>query len=160
MPRHKGSKNKATIERELMAAREIEAEAAARVRGQTPIKKLGKEVLEDFTNLYAGMAAYYQPYPASSGRTNPNADEKKFREYSMLAVQTAAALAPFQSPRLSAVAVGAAIVSKVEVVGGMPNDFAPPVPAKSGEVIEFKPGTVLTPDDFDKVGPKDGSAVA
>lgn len=145
MPRPVGSKNKTTLEREELARRELEAQAAVAVQARVPAKKLGKEILDDFANLFAGMAAMYQPWPASMGK-NPHEDLKKFDFYSDKAIQAASALAPYQSPRLSAVAIGAAVVNRVEVTGGMPDDFAPPAPA--GQVIEFKPGTVLTPADF------------
>lgn len=154
-----GAKNKKTIERELIRQRELDAIAAGQVQARVPAKKLGKEILEDFANLYAGIAAFYQPWPASMGK-NPHENEQKFRDYSHLAVQASAALAPFQSPKLSAVAIGAAVVNKIEVSGGMPDDFAPPVAA--GQVVEFKPGTIVTAEEIDDAGrpPSPGAAVA
>lgn len=163
MPRPAGAKNKTTLEREAMARNEIENQkrlAAASIADKTlaavPAKKLGKEVLDDLMNLYMGLVAYYQPWPPSKG-ANPKEDLGKFNYYAERASDVAAALAPFQSPKLSAVAIGAAIVNKVEVSGGMPDDWAPPT--RPGEVVEFKPGTVLTPADFEaKPEPKTGAA--
>ena len=154
MPRGRpvGAKNVKTLEREALEAREREvreAEAKAWVADKTvtpvTVKKLAKEVLDDLMNLYMGLTAHYQPWPAARGK-NPHEDISKFNYYSQRAAEVAAALTPYQSPRLSAVAIGAAIVNRVEVVGGMPDDFAPPT--KDGQVIEFKPGQVVTPSDF------------
>lgn len=149
-----GAKNKKTLEREALEARarqireeEAKAWVAEKTIAAVPTKKLGKEILDDFANLFAGLAAYYQPWPASAG-VNPHEDIGKFNYYAEKAIQAAAAVAAYQSPRLSAVAVGAAVVNEVTVKGGMPDDFAPP--AKGAQVIEFKPGTVVTPQDFDR----------
>lgn len=152
MSRAKGSKNKATIEREKLAARalalseavqaektgDVAAEVAAAKAGT---KKLGKEILSDFANVLASAAAYYQPRPDGS---NPYADEKQFKYYAELAIFAADKAAPFESPRLSAVAVGTAVVTKVEITGGMPDDFAAP---GAGQVIDLKPGTIISADD-------------
>jgi hypothetical protein len=145
----------ATIEREeqarLAAERlaevdRLRAEGASDVvaAAKTAGVKLSTEVLRDFMQLFAGMAAMYQPIPEGKqplpGR---KPDETLFRVYATLAKDTAKDLAPYEAPRLSAVMVGAAIVNRVEVVGGMPDDFAPPVEGK----VEFEPGTVITPDE-------------
>lgn len=53
---------------------------------------------------------------------NPVYDESCFRTYAELAVQTAKDLAPYQSPKLSAVMVGAAVVSEIEIIGGLPDE--------------------------------------
>ncbi len=64
-----------------------------------------------------------------------------FERWALHSAECARALAPFQSPRLSAVAIGAAMVNKIEVTGGMPDDFAPP------KDKELAPGTIITADD-------------
>lgn len=160
--RPKGSRNKKVLEREERARldalqlekfREIEgdASAAARMvqRAERTGIKLAKDVLNDFMQLFAGMAAVYQPLPPGvevpPGR-QPN--ESKFREYAVLAKETAAALAPFQSPRYSAVMVGATIVNKIEVSGGMPDDYAPPAPGPA----TFAALTVIEAEDDDGSG--------
>src|SRR5262249_43413537 len=63
--RLKGSRNKATIERALIAERVANE---AKMAG----KKLAKEVLDQFMVLFAGMAAYYQPKPVPGMQQNPN----------------------------------------------------------------------------------------
>ncbi len=64
----------------------------------TPRLKLGKEILEEAANYFFGLAAQYQP----SGATP---DIKKFEVYLEKAADIAAKVAPYQSPRLSNVAV-------------------------------------------------------
>jgi len=148
-----GGKNKATIAREEQARLAVERLAEVdrlRAEGATDViaaaktagVKLSTEVLRDFMQLFAGLAAIYQPLP--EGMVPPKGrkpDEALFRIYAALARDTAKDLAPYESPRLSAVMVGAAIVNRVEVVGGMPDDFEPPAP------VQIAPGTVITPDD-------------
>lgn len=92
--RARGTKNRATIEKERIAA-EIAARtvADARVAG----RKLGKDILDDFANLFYSMAAKFQA-------NLPN-DEDKFLRYAGLAVDCAHKLAPFQSPTFRAVAI-------------------------------------------------------
>jgi hypothetical protein len=98
--RPRGSRNKLTIEREEKARI-----AEQMLTGGKP-EKLGKQVLHDFMELFAGMAAAYQPLPpgvvSAPGRTP---DDAKFEKYARLAVDTAAKLAEYQSPKLKAIAV-------------------------------------------------------
>jgi hypothetical protein len=82
----RGTPNKATTERALIAARTV---AEARVAG----RKLAKEVLEDFMLLFAGMAAHFQIAPPGAA-PNPDADEGKFWRCSEIAIDCAAKLAP------------------------------------------------------------------
>lgn len=160
--KQKGTKNKATIAREEAEARELallrEAEAARRAVQDAEIQKAtgrppisGKEALIQLVGVYMALTAFYQPTAplrVVDGKivsANPNYDEGMFRYYSSMAKEAASALAPFQHPRYSAMMVGASVVTKVEVTGGMPEDFEPPVPA--GEVIDLKPGTVISAED-------------
>ena len=148
-----GAKNKTTIERErtIQLARErlaaldaARADAASQemVRTQTAGVKLAKDVLEEFMRLFASMAARHQPLPP--GMAIPpgrEPDDAKFEKYAGMAVEAASRLAPFQSPRFSAVMVGATTINKVEVTGGMPDDFAAPagIPAQAlpaGTIVE------------------------
>lgn len=101
----KGSRNKATIERETKAA--IEAQRAM-AQSKTSGRKLGKDILDDFANVFASMAAHYQPTPAGSLRQNLNQDEEKFKEYAKLAIDAADKAADFFSPRFKAIAVAIA----------------------------------------------------
>lgn len=99
--RIKGTKNKATVERERVAA-EIARKTVvdARVTG----KKLGKDTLEDFMLVFAGMAAYHQPAPPNAPQ-NPNENRQMFLEEARLAIQCAKDLAQYQSPTFKAIAV-------------------------------------------------------
>lgn len=103
--RQKGTPNKRTTERleqeriALQAQREVD-------RARQANTKLGKDVLEEFMKLFAGMAAASQPIPV--GVASPpghRADEKKFLIYAKLTVDTATALAAFQSPKFKAIQV-------------------------------------------------------
>jgi hypothetical protein len=92
-----GSLSKSTIERAKRAEFEM---SAARESG----KKLAKDVLEEFMFLFAGIAATAQPIPAGMAvpagkKPNP----RTFEKYARLAVETAAALARYQSPTFKAV---------------------------------------------------------
>jgi hypothetical protein len=101
--RTKGTPNKATVERQLIAAREAEARVAeAHASG----RRLGKDVLDEFMHLFAGMAATYQPLP--TGMPIPQGrqpDEAQFEKYARLAVHCATKLAPYQSPTFQAIMV-------------------------------------------------------
>jgi len=154
--RPKGSKGKATLERELQARLERERvallekiasgapEEVAAVKAQAAGKRLMKDSAFDIQAVLASMAAYYQPQPTIvAGKVvnldaNPNANEEKFKEYAMMAAQLAVGAAKYQSPSFSAMVVGASVVTKVEISGGLPDDYAPPVPP--GQIIDLKPG--------------------
>src|SRR5690349_21563499 len=93
--RKKGTPNKRTSE--MLERRRLEEEAARAPDAissdpRKRIKKLGKDVLEEFMAVFAGMAAAYQPAPPSV-EARPGQDEQKFKEYAKLAVDTAAVLA-------------------------------------------------------------------
>jgi hypothetical protein len=121
--RRQGTPNKATIEKSLIAARTV---ADARAGG----KKLAKEVLQEFMELFAGMAAHYQPTPTHLP-LNPNENEPQFLRYAGLAVECAKAVAPFQSPTFKA----------IEVVPPPP---PPPEPATiDGKMINIDDPVVL-----------------
>ncbi len=135
--RQKGTPNKATQERERQAQLEIEkADLIEKARGaksevldaQLAGKKLMKEIAYDFAQLFAGLAAFHQPYPGwhfEAGKLvndNPNFDESRFKEYAKLACDTALGAASYESPKLSAVMVGAAVVTEIKVIGGIPDD--------------------------------------
>lgn len=150
--RAKGTKNKKTLEREAAARLAAERramlskafEAGSQLEAaHVEKRKLAKDVLRDFMELFAGMAAFHQPWPKDRGK-NPNEDRAEFMRFAELAVGTAKDLAPFESPRYSAVMIGATVVNHIEVVGGMPDDFAMP---RLEAPIE--PGTVITADYVD-----------
>lgn len=98
--RKKGTPNKATRERALLAKRVVEEQQGK------PGRKLAREVLDDFMHLFTGMAAVYQPLsPGRLPDLHQVPDEKRFLEFAQLAITTAAQLAPYQSPKLKAVFV-------------------------------------------------------
>jgi hypothetical protein len=119
-----GSLNKATVQRALLAER-----AAAEGAG----KRLAKDVLQDFMELFVEAAAHFRE----------RGDWREFERWALHTVDCAKSLAPYQSPRLSALAIGHGAVSKIKVVGGMPDDFTPP-----SRNVEFSPGTIVTADDL------------
>lgn len=106
--RKKGTPNKATQERVLLAKRVLEGQQ------NRPGRRLAREILDDFMHLFTGMAAIHQPVsPGTVPGSHQKPDEKKFLEFAQLAVSTAAQLAPYQSPRLKAV-----VVSQEAPIGG------------------------------------------
>jgi hypothetical protein len=142
--RKPGSKNKATIEREERArieymARsdrreavdgELARDAAAAVdQAKRTGDRLGKEILHELANLLADVATYYQPRPVAVQQPDGSVttvlrggDEAKFRQYAHLAMQAAKDLAPYQSPKLSAVVLGTAVKTEYVVTGGLPDE--------------------------------------
>jgi hypothetical protein len=75
-------------------------------------RKLGKEVLEEFMNIFGGIAALFQPQPEMPGqplssrdmkRWGASADEPLFDKYAKLALKAASELADFQSLRFAPV---------------------------------------------------------
>jgi hypothetical protein len=131
MGRPRGSKNKAVIQREIIAA-----EIAQRtvIEARTGGKKLAKEVLEEFMHLFAGMAASRQPLkPEELAELPPEEqlkrapDEEAFEKWARLACEVAADLAKYQSPTFKAVAVSI--------------DPAPPV--QNGPVVDNVTGQVI-----------------
>ena len=108
--RAKGKKNRATIERELLAERILNENSSK------PGRKLGKEVLEEFTVMFGGLAGAFQPQPSVPGAPITPADleawskgpkEPMFEKYAKLALKAAEALAQYQSPKFASVSVPA-----------------------------------------------------
>jgi hypothetical protein len=108
--RKKGVPNKSSQERAAIAERII-AEAEGK-----PGRKLGRELLEEFTLMFGGLASAFQPVGTGPGGTLTTADfetwaksykEPLFEKYAKLAAKCADAFADFQSPRLGRVQVAA-----------------------------------------------------
>lgn len=98
-----GTPNKRTTE--ALERERIAQQAQAEVdKAKAAKTKLGKDVLEEFMQLFAGMAASHQPWPVLMGK-NPSENEGKFLTYAKLTVETARDLAAFQSPKFKAIAV-------------------------------------------------------
>lgn len=123
-----GTPNKATIEKSLIGERAVaEAKAAGR--------RLAKEVLSDVMNIFAEFAESFRE----------QGELDSFMVWAVRAVECAKALAPFESPRFSAVTVGAPLVTKIEIVGGMSDKLAAPVERN----VELAPGTIITADEIE-----------
>ena len=88
------------------------------------------------------LDAYMHLFAETAARFQELGDFDRFEVWAGHAIECAKALAPFQSPRLSAGAVGAAVSNKIEVVGGLPDDQdgsflpAPPV-AQSALAVRY-----------------------
>lgn len=101
--KQKGTLNKATIEKAIIAERIVnEATMAGR--------KLGKEQVEEFMVLFAGLAASFQP--TSTERTAieawaKTASEPLFEKYAKMSVACGVQLAEYQSPKMGRVQVPA-----------------------------------------------------
>jgi hypothetical protein len=127
MGRPKGAKNKTTIAR----AAAWEREMASRRAGLAKAPPLAKERLEELCNIFADRAAKHQPgewlsvvqqegKPPVRVNSNPDYSEEQYRYWIGQYRDTLRDLAPYQSPRLSAVAVGQATKMTVVVKGGIP----------------------------------------
>jgi hypothetical protein len=104
--RKRGTLNKATVERRERAR--IAAENAACEFGAE--KQLATDVLEKRMMDFDRKASFYDAC----------GDEAQYRYYAQMTWQVAKELAPYQSPKLSAVAVGEHRRVVVTVVGGLP----------------------------------------
>lgn len=140
----KGSKQKRTIAREKELAAEAERSrqieeanaerAAAEIKDAIAKKtRLGKEILSEFANVLAGMAAFYQPAAPGQEATKPNGDEKKFKEYAELAIYASKEVAKYESYQFRAVQVAAS------PGGAQPGDNAKPM----GDVIDISNQTAV-----------------
>jgi hypothetical protein len=132
--KQKGTKNKATIERELRAA-----QAQAVIEGARPEdRELAVDVLERMMKIAEGAASIHKP-PAPSqlkaaqeaGQTIEKGDWAKFGEWFDRTVHTAHRLASFQSPTFRAIAV----TGDVKDQGGRVRflvEYAPVIDAVAG----------------------------
>jgi hypothetical protein len=141
MPRPKGSKNKVTLQREFIERERMNLIAAMPAHQR---RKLAKERVEEFANKFSDLAEIYGPYPEwrvegdRKVNANPNYNEESYRYYSALAARTFLDLAQFQSPKLSAIAVGQVSKMVVVVKGGLPprdTTTAPALPAPENGVV-------------------------
>jgi len=96
----KEGRRKKREEDEAALARKAEIAASEIQKAEGQRKLLAKEVLDQYMTLFAGMSARYQPI---KGNKTPN--EKKFNFYAEKAIDCAHKLAPYQSPRLQALAI-------------------------------------------------------
>lgn len=97
--RAKNTPNKATVEKQIIAER-VMAEAAMVGR------KLGKEQLEEFMVLFAGLAATFQPETTDGKSVEvwaKSTKEPMFEKYAKLSCACAEKLAEYQSPKMGRV---------------------------------------------------------
>jgi hypothetical protein len=138
MGRPKGAKNKITREREAR----VQSEIAARELGTGySRKKLAKERMEELMDVALGNVTHYQNRgwhmaqqadgTMKLANINPSYNEEAFRFWWGAAQRCSADLSQYQSPRLSAVAVGQVTKMEIVVKGGLPprNTKAMPVQA-------------------------------
>lgn len=78
--RKAGVRNKTT-------QRRIDAAERAIVLAEAGGKRLAREVLEDFLELFSAIALTHRPAPPGAER-NPNYDEKRFEKFARLDVGT------------------------------------------------------------------------
>jgi hypothetical protein len=90
-----GTKNKVTIEREILE-QQLKARADARVGG----RKLAKEVIEENMHFAAAFAEQFKPIEG-----NEKANEDKYLAWARLAVTWATDLAPYQSPKFRSIEI-------------------------------------------------------
>lgn len=126
--RKKGTPNKKTLERleQERIDRVVAAEVAQKIGDEEKARelvtavrsanrRLAKDVLAEMMGVFYGLAAMTQPVPA--GQPIPpgrSPSEAQFEKWARLAVDSAAKLAPYESPTFKAVA----IISNTDIPDG------------------------------------------
>jgi CBS domain-containing protein len=96
--RRRGSKGKATIERAIIAERDIaEAQASGR--------KLGKEVIDHYMHVFAEIADGERAAALAEKPANAREHEARFERFARYAIDCAHKLAPYQSPTFRAIQI-------------------------------------------------------
>jgi len=131
--RPKGSKGKATIERELKAAQQIDK---ARREG----RELAVTVLENLMNIALGATGLNRPTPQAdllTGRAaNPDGDWDRFGAWFDRTAFCAKELAKYQSPQIRAVDIPTA---PPDIGNQQDEDFTIDVFDNGRKVLEYKP---------------------
>jgi CBS domain-containing protein len=96
--RRRGSKGKATIEKAIIAERDL-AEAKASGR------KLGKEVLDHYMHVFAEIADTERAAALAEKPEYASEHEARFERFARYAIDCAHKLAPYQSPTFRAFVV-------------------------------------------------------
>jgi hypothetical protein len=100
---------------------------------------------------------------AGCKRHSGHGDQKSESRPVTLAIEAAKALAPFQSPRYSTVAIGASTVTEIKITGGMSRRDFPELPAEIPLTDESGRPTVIEAEpngDADPAIPSPGPAAA
>ncbi len=96
--RRRGSKNRATIEKAIIAERDIaEAQASGR--------KLGKEVIDHYMHVFAEIADTERAAALAEKPENARGHEARFERFARYAIDCAYKLAPYQSPTYRAIEI-------------------------------------------------------
>lgn len=128
--RPKGSKGKATIEREINAAQQID-------RARREGRDLAVTVLENLMNVALGATSLNRPTPkGQAGADNPNGDWDRFGAWFDRTAYCATQLAKYQSPQIRAVDIPTA-APDINQRGD--EDFTINVFDSGIKVIEFVP---------------------
>ena len=115
MVRPAGRENNRTIVlRQRFEAAQAEAKSGDRL--------LAIRVLHDLMLTTRSLAIKYQPLDLKEGEKPPDGchpDEAKFKDWAILTKDICAALAPFESPKLTAMAVDVSTTTKSEDAGAV-----------------------------------------
>jgi hypothetical protein len=96
--RRRGSKNRATIEKAIVAEHDLtEAQASGR--------KLGKEVIEHYMHVFAEIADTERAAALAERPENAREHEARFERFARYAIDCAHKLAPYQSPTFRAIQI-------------------------------------------------------
>ena len=96
--RRRGSKNRATIEKAIIAERVL---AEAKVSG----RRLGKEVLDHYMRVFAEIADTERAAALAERPENAREHEARFERFARYAIDCAHKLAPYQSPTFRAIQI-------------------------------------------------------
>jgi hypothetical protein len=88
------------------------------------------------------------PVTGRTVNTNPNFDEAKFQRCAESAATTARDFAAYESPKLSAVMVGSPVMTKIEIIGGIPDD-------QDGNLVD---ASAVAPESRDSSTPNSSKA--
>ena len=96
--RRRGSKGKATIEKAIIAERDI---AKAQVSG----RKLGKEIIDHYMHVFAEIADTERAAALAEKPENAREHEARFERFARYAIDCAHKLVPYQSPTFRAIQI-------------------------------------------------------
>lgn len=149
--RSTGTKNKRTITREMVIEalkspdfKEVIGEVLqdGPLKPETPARRKAIDILSEFLPAVLMHAVRYHNQLVElikGGAQQKLIDEieAKLIRATDLLYMAGGRVAPYESPRFSAVLVGAAVVNRITVEGGMPEDFVAPA------VGNVTPGTIV-----------------
>jgi hypothetical protein len=158
--RQKGTPNRRTVARVQIYLEEQQREAEnlpALPPPTTPPKPLPKRMQEQIASVSQNSFDAYEQQQQLAKIALTQVQEQwkhhgtaefnsgKLTEAIRLADKMLTGLLPYCKPRLSAMLVGGQVVTKIEVTGGMPDEWANPP-----NVVEFPAGTVI--EAYEEIG--------